>query len=91
MLMAHLTVNGAMKEVLPAGALDLPATSIAELMAELERRHPAVHRLLRDERGALRTTFRVFVNGEDMRGLDGVETRLAPHDQVDIVPSIQGG
>lgn len=91
MPMAHLTVNGAMKGLLPAGTLDLPATSVAELMAVLERQYPSVRNLLHDERGALRSSFRVFVNGEDMRGLDGLATRLGPQDRVDIVPSIQGG
>ena len=89
--MAMLTVSGAMRPYLPGDTLELQGSTVGALLDELERRFPLVRKHLRSDHGALRPTFRVFVNGDDIRGLDGLETPLHPKDRVDVVPAIQGG
>jgi molybdopterin converting factor small subunit len=44
-----------------------------------------------DEDGRLRSYVRVFVNGEDARGLGDAKAPLKPGDSVSIVPAIAGG
>ncbi len=80
-----------MRPYLPQDTVELHGSTVGVLLDEFERRFPPVRKYLRNEEGALRSTFRVFVNGEDIRGLDGLETRLGPEDRVDVVPAIQGG
>lgn len=89
--MVRLMVTGAMRSYLPADTLEVQASTVGALLAEFETRFPPVRKYVHNEDGALRSTFRVFVNGEDIRGLEGLETPLRPTDLVDVVPSIQGG
>jgi branched-chain amino acid aminotransferase len=61
--------------------------SVGELLAELERSHPAAKGWILDERGVLRRHINVFVNGE----LGGQDTQVSSEDQVDVLPAISGG
>jgi molybdopterin synthase sulfur carrier subunit len=61
--------------------------TVADLLVELERAHPAMSGWILDERGVLRRHINVFVNGE----LGGQETAVGADDQIDILPAISGG
>jgi branched-chain amino acid aminotransferase len=61
--------------------------SVGELLAELERSHPAAKGWILDERGILRRHINVFVNGE----LGGQDTQVGRDDEVDVLPAISGG
>ena len=61
--------------------------SVGELLAELEREHPAARGWILDERGVVRRHINVFVNGE----LCGQETRVGADDKIDVLPAISGG
>jgi sulfur-carrier protein len=89
--MAQVKLDAMLREFVPRLTVDARADSVGGLLDELEGEFPRLRRRLRDESGVMRPFVRVFVNGEDMRGLDGLQTRLGPKDQVDILHSIQGG
>jgi sulfur-carrier protein len=89
--MAQVKLDGMLRQFVPRLSVDAPAQSVEGLLDELEKQFPRLRQRLRDESGAMRPFVRVFVNGEDMRGLDGLKTPLGPKDQVDILHSIQGG
>jgi sulfur-carrier protein len=61
--------------------------SVAELLRELEREHPATCGWILDERGAVRPHINVFVNGE----LGDPDTAVAPDDKIDVLPALSGG
>ena len=61
--------------------------SVAELLAEVERAHPAVNGWILDERGVLRRHINVYVNGE----LGAPDTRVDADDRVDVLPALSGG
>ena len=65
--------------------------TIAELVADLERRHPGIKERICDETGKLRRFVNVFVNEEDIRFLQGDQTPLKDGDDVSIIPAIAGG
>ena len=44
-----------------------------------------------DETGAVRRHLNVFVNTENVRDLNGVETKLSPGDVLTILPAVSGG
>lgn len=89
--MPQVKLDGMLREFVPRLTVDVKADSVSALLDELEGEFPRLRQRLRDESGTMRPFVRVFVNGEDMRGLDGLETHLGPKDQVDILHSIQGG
>lgn len=89
--MPQVKLDGMLRDFVTRLSVDAHATSVSGLLDELEGEFPRLRHRLRDEAGTMRQFVRVFVNGEDVRGLDGLQTRLGPKDQVDILHSIQGG
>jgi sulfur-carrier protein len=65
----------------------IEGATVAELLVELERAHPAARGWILDERGVLRRHINVFVNGE----LCAQETPVAADDRVDVLPALSGG
>ena len=62
----------------------------AQTVEEALRALP-VASLLLDERGALRPLVNVYVDGEDVRGRDGLETRLEGSEEIRVLAAIAGG
>ena len=60
-------------------------------MAELSQRFPGIVKPLLDDKGELRKFVNIYLNGEDIRFADGVETPVKDGDEVSIVPAIAGG
>jgi sulfur-carrier protein len=71
--------------------LEVEAADVRGALAELERLHPALHRNVCDETGAVRRHIGVFVNRTHVRERAGLETELAPGDVVTILPAVSGG
>jgi molybdopterin synthase sulfur carrier subunit len=65
--------------------------SITALVEELEGVYPGMRERLLDERGELRRFVNLFVNGEDIRFREGLETPLGEGDEISIVPAVAGG
>jgi molybdopterin synthase sulfur carrier subunit len=61
--------------------------SVGDLLAAVERAHPAARGWILDERGVLRRHINVFVNGEPC----GQDTRVDAEDRIDVLPAISGG
>ncbi len=74
-----------------ASELTLPATSVRAVLEDLKRRHPALHRCICEETGAVRRHINVFVNTQHMRDCNGLDTPLAAGDEVTILPAVSGG
>ena len=65
--------------------------TLAELIDVLERDFPGLKERLCDETGELRRFVNVYINGEDVRFLSGLQTALASGTEVSIVPAVAGG
>jgi sulfur-carrier protein len=64
---------------------------VGDALHQLEERYPAMRGRLRDDGGAVRRFVNLYVNGEDVRFLDGLETSLKAGDELSIVPAVAGG
>lgn len=71
--------------------LALAAPTVGEALVELERAHPALHRCICDETGAVRRHVNLFVNTAHVRDLAGLETRLRAGDVIAVIPAVSGG
>ena len=71
--------------------LDCDGTSVVELLESLEQSCPGIKARLCDEQGQLRRFVNFYVNSEDIRFLDGINTSLSGGDEVSIIPAIAGG
>jgi len=65
--------------------------NLASCLSELEDRYPAIRTRLRDEAGALRRFVNLYLNGEDVRFLQGLDTPVGAGDEVSIIPAVAGG
>jgi molybdopterin synthase sulfur carrier subunit len=76
-----------------AGAkqLSISANTVRAALEDLERSQYALYRNVCDETGALRRHLNVFVNSDNVRDLNGMDTTLAPGDVVTILPAVSGG
>ena len=71
--------------------VEVDCSNLIECIEALEREFPGMKERLYDEKGELRRFVNVYVNGEDVRFLQGLETALKPGDEVSIVPAVAGG
>ncbi len=65
--------------------------TVAEVVANLDEQYPGISERLCDESGQLRNFVNLYVNGEDVRFLDGLGTATSSGDEVSIVPAVAGG
>jgi len=65
--------------------------NISELIENLESQYPGVKSRLCEDNGQIKRYVNVFVNGEEIRTLQGSETPLTDKDEVSIVPAMAGG
>lgn len=63
-------------------------STLDELFADLDRRHPGLRFRVVDEQGLLRPNMRIFVNGLGVRDL---QHALRPEDFVAVVLALSGG
>jgi molybdopterin synthase sulfur carrier subunit len=71
--------------------VSLDATTVEEVLAQLEAQFPSAQGRLRDEQGAVRRFLNLYVNGEDVRFLDGLNTGLKSGDELSIISAVAGG
>ncbi|CAI9085824.1 MoaD/ThiS family protein [Candidatus Methylacidiphilum fumarolicum] len=65
--------------------------TIKELLLNLETQCPGILNRICNEKGEIRRFVNVYLNGEDIRFLNGLDTPLQQRDEVSIVPAIAGG
>jgi len=71
--------------------LSVDSSTVGGVIADLETRYPDMRGRLRDDSGAVRRFVNFYVNGEDVRFRDGLETGLVSGDELSIVPAVAGG
>lgn len=69
----------------------MTAGTVRAALERLERDQPRLYRNLCDETGKVRRHLNVFVNTENVRDLDGIDTTLAAGDVVTFLPAVSGG
>ncbi len=71
--------------------VQVEADSIADCVKLLEQEYPGIGARLADEKGELRRFVNIYVNGEDVRFLNGAATALKSGDEISIIPAMAGG
>ena len=74
-----------------ASQLSVSARTVRTALEDLERSQPVLYRNLCDETGTVRRHLNVFVNSDNVRDLNGVDTTLTPGDVVTFLPAVSGG
>lgn len=72
-------------------SLEVEGATIRAVVESLATRHPSLRGQLLTDDGDLNRFVNVYVNGQDVRYLDGLETTVAAADEVRLLPAMAGG
>jgi molybdopterin converting factor small subunit len=70
--------------------LEVEAATVSGALAQLVEQYPGLHGRVYDGEG-VPPFLNVFVDGQDIRGLDGLETPVAPGATILLLPAVAGG
>ena len=71
--------------------VQLEVSDLSQMIDRLETDYPGVKERLLDEDGELRYFVNIYVNGEDIRFDQGLNTAIKSGDEISIVPAVAGG
>jgi molybdopterin synthase sulfur carrier subunit len=71
--------------------IELQGGSIKEVLGVLSDRYPVLGKRLFAADGKLNRFVNVYLNDEDIRFLENLETEIGDGDEISIVPAIAGG
>lgn len=71
--------------------IDAGGASVSACITELDAAYPGLAARILDDTGEVRRFVNLFVNGEDIRFLEGIATALKSGDEISIVPAMAGG
>ena len=74
-----------------AGSLQVASGTLADVLAALGERHPALRARLLAPEGTLRPYVNVFLGRDNVRDLKGLETVVPDGAEVFILPAVAGG
>ena len=74
-----------------AAEVPVDGATVADVLKARDVAHPGFGERLFDESGALRRFVNVFLDDEDIRFLDGIDTAVSAGQTVSIVPAVAGG
>ena len=66
-------------------------STLRELIRNVDARHPGFASQLLETNGQQRTFVNIYVNDEDVRYLQGLDTPVAGGDVISILPAVAGG
>jgi molybdopterin synthase sulfur carrier subunit len=71
--------------------VQVEGTTLAEVLAALNAAHPGFSDRLFDQDGNLHKFVNIFVSDDDVRYLDGLNTKVPSGETVSIIPAVAGG
>ncbi len=73
------------------GEVDADGVTVKEVIDNLEKKYPGIKQRLCEESGGIRKYINIYVGEDDIRFLQGVNTKLEGKKEITIVPAIAGG
>jgi ferredoxin-nitrite reductase len=74
-----------------ADRVEVEAKTVREALEALRSRYPRLAEQILTPEGQVHPSVNLFVGEEDIRGLQGLETPLAPGQELTILPALSGG
>lgn len=66
-------------------------STVGEVLQNLSSQYPGISGQLYESNGSVRRFINLFVNGEDIRSKDGLDTTVNEGDKIGILPAMAGG
>ena len=71
--------------------VSVEASTINKVIKELEERYPGVESRLLNKEGQIKRFINVFVDGDNVRELQGGQTAVSARSEISIIPAMAGG
>ena len=72
-------------------SVDAVGKTIEQIVQSLDSAYPGMRERLIDDNGDLRHFVNIYLNGEDIRYIDGLKSPVSDNDELSIVPAVAGG
>lgn len=90
--MATIFVPTPMRKVTNGqGKIQIQATTLQEALDQAEAAYPGFRDRVLDGQGEIKRFINVFINGVDVRNLQGRATPVQDNDEVAVIPAMAGG
>ncbi len=74
-----------------AREIEIEGATLGQVVTTLVEQHPTLRQQLLTDEGDLNRFVNVYVNGQDVRYLAGLETPVGERDEVRLLPAMAGG
>ncbi len=71
--------------------VEIDGDTLGQIIEAMDSSYPGFKDRLVDEDGEIRYFVNIYLNGEDVRFLQGMETTTKTGDELSIVPAVAGG
>jgi molybdopterin converting factor small subunit len=71
--------------------LEARAGTLADVISDIDRRHPGFRARVLDDSGALRTYVNVYIGDDDARSRGGTGATVPDGSEVMVIPAMAGG
>ncbi len=78
-------ITGGKDEVTAEGS------NVAEIIEDLEKNYAGLKERICEADGNLRRFVNLYLNDEDIRFMDNLDTKISENDELSIIPAIAGG
>ncbi len=87
-----IEIPSALKEyVNDQDEVEVDGSSVVEALDSLCTQFPEIKSNLFDEEGVVRKFINIYINDDDIRYANGINSRVRDGDSIQIVPSVAGG
>jgi MoaD family protein len=69
----------------------LKGDTVGDVLRNLSKQYPKINSHVFDSSGKVRRHINLFVNADNIRDLNGLETVVGDNDVVKVLPSVTGG
>jgi MoaD family protein len=87
----EVRVTSVLQRVIGAKSVEAEGGTIAEVLAGINAQYPGFREQITMEDGSLHRFVNIYVNDEDIRFMQQLETPVATGDVVSILPALAGG
>ncbi|MEU4394216.1 ubiquitin-like small modifier protein 1 [Kribbella sp. NPDC023855] len=74
-----------------ASEVSVDGSTLSEVLDSLDTSYPGIKSRVLDESGELRRFVNIYVDNDDVRFAEGLQTTIKDGGQVSIIPAVAGG
>jgi MoaD family protein len=89
-MVVDVKVTSVLQKVTGAKVVQGEGSTVGELLSDLDGRYPGFKQQIM-QNGSLHRFVNIYLNDEDIRYLDQLDTRVKDGDTVSILPALAGG